>query len=334
MRRYVRQLILVAIVLFVATGVLFASGQTETGEKTLKKASFRLNWKITGAHAAYYLGHKRGFFEEEGIDLALMEGSGSKTAAELTSNKQDTFGLADAAALIPLVEKGLPIKCVAMISPRTALAVIARKDSGMTSIKDIEGKRLAVTAGGIVGIWPAVVAANNLDADKVKLVYVDASAKIPMVLEKKADALLGASTSQNFVMEDKGVPAVTFDFADHGVNVLNLGIWVHNDLIEEDPELIRAFLRALKKCFEALPKEKDEAIRLIMEAKPELKLKPATQETEGYMGLLKSPNCPDAAFLYNCPKDWEMTRDIMVKYRNIDAKMTASDYYTNEFLPK
>ena len=89
-------------------------------------------WKIIGQeetfpHAAYYLGLSRGFFEEEGIDLTINEGSGSGTAANLVANKQDTFGLADAAALIPLVEKGLPIKCVGMITPRTSLAVATRR---------------------------------------------------------------------------------------------------------------------------------------------------------------------------------------------------------------
>jgi len=327
----------VVLVLLAAAFVASASGAKEeaTAEGELKKATLRLNWKITGPHTAYYLGHHKGFFEDEGIDMEIMEGSGSGTAAQLVANRQDTFGLADAAALIPLVEKGLPIKCVGMITPKTSLAVIARKDSGIRTLQDLEGKSLAVTAGdSLTQIWPAVVAANNLDESKINLVYVDAAAKVPVVLEKKADALLGSSADQFFILQGKGVPAVAIEFADNGVNVLNLGLWVHKDLIEEDPEIIEACLRAVKRSYEALKVETDLGVKLLVEAKPELDVQTVENQTAANLAKIQSPNCPDSPFLFNCQKDWEMTQEIMTTYRGITASMEATDYYTNEFIPE
>ena len=115
-----------------------------------------------------------------------MEGNGSVTTGQLIGNKSDDFGLADATALVPVMAKGLPLEAVAMVTPTSSLAVIARADSGVRTMQDLEGKMIAITAGdAITQIWPAVLAANNLDESQIDLIFVDAAAKIPITLAGK-----------------------------------------------------------------------------------------------------------------------------------------------------
>jgi NitT/TauT family transport system substrate-binding protein len=327
--------VLAALLLFATVQPVFSTGESETAPTELQKVTFRLNWRGTGVHVPYYLGLERGFYRDEGIDLQINEGNGSVTTGQLVDNKSDTFGLADAAALIPGIEKGMPITCVGMVSPKTSLAVIARKDSGITTLKDLEGKRLALTAGdSLTQIWPAVVSINKLDDKKINLVYVDAAAKIPVVLENKAEALLGSSADQNFTLEAQGVPVVTLDFADYGVNVLNLGIWVHRDLIKENPTLITRFLRASRRSIEAYKADPEAAIQALLKAKPDLDAGATRKQAIAYLLQLDSPNCPNAAVLYNCPEDWSQTLAIMRDYRGMEIKKSPKDYYTNDLLPE
>ncbi|MDP6542428.1 MAG: ABC transporter substrate-binding protein [Phycisphaerae bacterium] len=303
--------------------------------KNLTKVTFRMNWKFTAPHAVYLLGKDLGFYEAEGIDLEILEGNGSVTTGQLISNKSDTFGLADSTALVPIMAKGLPIKAVGMVTPKSSLAVIARADSGVRTLKDLEGKKIAVTAGdSITQIWPAVVAVNKLDKSRIQLVYVDAAAKVPTTLEGKTDALMGAADDQSFVLEDNGVPAVSLMFADHGVNILNLGIFVHEDLIKDNPDLIRRFLRATQKSHEALEANYAKALQLLIGIKKELKMDLLKKQADGYYSRMKSPNNPEADMLYNVPRDWDMTVEIMKKYRNLEGEINAEDFYTNDFLPQ
>jgi NitT/TauT family transport system substrate-binding protein len=327
-------IILVILSLLLPAVQLLAEGQGEGPGKELTKVTFRMNWKFTGPHAVYLLGKDLGFYEAEGIDLQVMEGNGSVTTGQLIGNKSDDFGLADATALVPIMAKGLPIKAVAMITPTSALAVVARADSGIRSMKDLEGKKLAVTAGdSLTQIFPAIIAVNNLDESKIDLIYVDASAKIPTVLEGKTHALLGSAGDQSAVMEDQGLDVVDLKFADFGVNFLNLGIFVHEDMIKEDPDLIRRFLRATKKSHEALDANYDKAMQLLVEVKKELKIEVATKQGNAYYSRMDSPNCKGAKMLYNCPEDWAMTVDIMKKYRDLEGEINAADFYTNDFIP-
>ncbi len=313
---------------------LFGAGQDEGSEKELTKVTFRMNWKFSGPHAVYLLGKDLGFYKDEGIDLQVMEGNGSVTTGQLIGNKSDDFGLADATALVPIMVKGLPIKSVAMITPTSALAVVASKDSGIRTMKDIEGKKIVVTAGdSLTQIWPAVVAANNLDESKIELIYVDAAAKIPTVLAGKADALLGSAGDQAAIMEDRGFAVVDLKFADYGVNILNLGIFVHEDTIEENPDLIRRFLRATKKSHEALDANYDKAMQLLVGIKKELKVEVARKQGNAYYSRMESPNCKGAAMLFNCLAHWQMTADLMKKYRDLEGEIKAENFFTNEFLP-
>ena len=43
----------------------------------LTKVNFQLNWKITGDHAPYYVALKKGWFQEEGLDVNIILGQGS-----------------------------------------------------------------------------------------------------------------------------------------------------------------------------------------------------------------------------------------------------------------
>jgi NitT/TauT family transport system substrate-binding protein len=327
-------ILFVILCLLLPATLALATGQEEGAAKELETITFRMNWKFTGPHAVYLLGKDLGFYEEEGIDLQVMEGNGSVTTGQLIGNKSDDFGLADATALVPIMSKGLPIKCVAMITPTSALAVVARADSGIRNMKDLEGKKLAVTAGdSLTQIFPAVIAVNKLDESKIELIYVDAAAKIPTVLEGKTDALLGSAGDQSAVMEDQGLDVVDLKFADFGVNFLNLGVFVHEDMIKENPDLIRRFLRATKKSHEALDANYEKAMQLLVEVKKELKIEVATKQGNAYYSRMDSPNCKGAKMLYNCPEDWAMTVDIMKKYRDLEGEINPADFYTNEFLP-
>ncbi len=325
--------LLVLLSLLVPVVSTFGEGASES-DQGLTTVTFRMNWKFSGPHAVYLLGKELGFYADEGIDLQVLEGNGSVTTGQLVGNKSEDFGLADATALIPIMAQGLPIVAVGMVTPTSALAVVARKDSGITTMKDLEGRKLAVTAGdALTQIFPAVVAVNELDESTIDLIYVDAAAKIPTVLEGKTDALLGAAGDQSVIMEDRGFEVVTLKFADYGVNILNLGIFVHRDTVEDDPDLIRRFLRATKRSHEALAENYDQAMQLLVDLKKELSVEVAKQQGDAYYARMESTNCDAAEILYNCPSDWQMTVDIMTAYRDLEGGIEAAEFYTNEFLP-
>src|ERR1700761_2255693 len=112
----------------------------------LDKVSFRLNWYWGGAHAPFQLGLERGYYRDEGIDLTINEGRGSVSTAQGVAAGTDDFGFADSSSLMLLASKGADIKTIMTIHGRSVFGLTSLAESNIKEPKDIEGKKLAITA--------------------------------------------------------------------------------------------------------------------------------------------------------------------------------------------
>ena len=118
----------------------------------------------------------------------------------------DTFGMADAGSLMLGAAQGAPVKAVMSLLNTSGFGIISLA-SGIRTAKDLEGKTLAVSPGdALTQLFPAVVAANDLDGDAIELVFMDPPAKPVAVMEKRTDALLGGIDDQYFLIRAQGLP--------------------------------------------------------------------------------------------------------------------------------
>lgn len=300
----------------------------------LKAFSLRQNWYIGGLHTPFYLARERGYYAEQGIDLEIGEGAGSAKTVQLVANKSDTFGMADAGSLMLAAAKDAPAKAIMSLLNTSGFGVIFLKESGIQTIKDLEGKSLAVTPGdALTQLWPAVVAANNLNADKIQLVQMDAAAKPVAVMEKRVDALLGGIDDQFFLIKYKGFEPGQIRFADVGVNTIGMTILVHPDLIKENAEAIRGFVRATIRGWEEAKKDPDAAVQAALKVKPDLNAQSTRDQLMVDISLLESPGTKGKPIGYGAPEEWEQTLQLMKKYRDLQTDKPASFFYTNEFIP-
>lgn len=301
----------------------------------VEKATLRLNWLIYGFHAPFYLGIDTGYYHAEGIDLEIGEGKGSASAVQVVGAKGDTFGLSDGASIINGIAKGARIKAVMGIMNTTPFAVIAREDSGIRTIKDIEGKTIAATAGEAgLTIMPALVKANKLDEGKLNFLRVDGATKLVATLEKKADGLLGGSENQSLILEQKGLKVVVLNYADYGVNTMGLAIHVHQDMLKEKPKLVEGFIRATQKAFVEAEKDPAAAIAAVMRVKPDMDKELAAKQLAAGLKLVRSRAAPQAPIGVMQASDWAMTLDLMKTYQELKTDLPADAFYSNALVPK
>ena len=301
---------------------------------SLRTFSLRQNWYIGGFHIPWYLGKERGYFAEQGIDLDIGEGAGGAKTVQLVANKSDHFGQADGGTLMAAAAQDAPAKPVMTIHALSPFGVIFLKESGITSVRDLEGKKLAVTAGdALTQLWPAVVSANKLDADKIQLVQMDAAAKPVAVMEKRVDALLGGIADQFFLIKYRGFEPGQLRFADIGANMVGLSILVHPDFIKEQPDVIRGFVTATTRSWEDTRKDPDAAVRAALKVKQDLNAESTKDQFLVDNSLTEGPNNKGKPFGYGAKEDWDQTYDLMKRYRDLQTDKPADFFYTNEFIP-
>jgi NitT/TauT family transport system substrate-binding protein len=296
------------------------------------QASLRLNWYLGGSHGAFVLGKERGYFKDEGIDLAINEGRGSVRSVQLIGAKEDTFAMADAGSLMVGAARGLAAKAVMTVVGVSSFCVVALEESGIRSIKDLNGKRLAITAGdALTQLWPAVVAANKLDASSIRLVMMDAAAKVPSILEKQTDAILGGISDQPNLLRQRGAKPVVIPFYDVGVNTIGMTIIASPETIEKQPDLVRRFVRATAKSYEVTLAEPAAAAAAVKRMKADLVEATLLAEVNDSNASTKQGLTAGKRLGWNDPAAWQQTFELMRDYREMKTDMPPTAFYTNDF---
>lgn len=315
--------------------ILFAmAGSAMAGDAV----TLRLEWAIGGGHGPFFLAKERGYFTAEGIDIEISPGNGSSKTVAIVGSGGATFGISDGASLIRNAAQGLPIKMVGVIANTSPFSLTVREDSGIKTIKDIEGRKIAFTAGTAqASVFPAVMQLNGVDSSKVSLVNLDSSGALAAMAQKQVDGQLTGIDGTPIVLAARGVLTKSFLFNDLGVVAVGKGIVASEKTIAENPDLIRRFLKAVKRGFEAAKADPSAAAHAAHEAQD-----PAARQDEGQLkqlmeinlSLIDSPNTKGAPFLTTSEKDWQAQLDTLKKYGDLKTDRNPSSFFTNEFVPQ
>ena len=318
--------------LFVALAALLAVASPAAAQD---RVSLRLNWLLYGFHTPFYLGIERGYYREAGIELTVGEGQGSARAVQLVAAGSDTFGLSDGASIINGVARGAPVQAVMGIMNRSPFAVIVREDSGVRRIQDLAGRTIAATTGeaGLV-MFPALLRANGMAPDSVRFLRVDGAGKLVATLENRTIGMLGGVENQSLILPQRGVPVVNLLYADLGANTMGLAIHATRDTLGRNPDMVRRFIRATQRSFEAAEREPEAAIAAGLRVKPDMDRDLSLAQLRAGLPLVRSPRGQERPIGWMAPEDWQETLALMKEYQELRTELGAEAFYSNALLPQ
>ena len=302
------------------------------------KVTLMLNWYLYSEHAPFFLGKERGFYADEGIDLEIQEGRGSGVTAQAVAAKSATFGYIDIGTMIKAAAKGAPLKSTGVLFQLSPMAAMGFTEKGIKTPKDIIGKIVATSPGDAVSqMWPLFLKINNIAADQVKIVSGDGQTKLNAVMTGQADLLLGAVMDQSVKLQDAtGKPVTAIRFADSGINQINSGIVANKNLLTDNPDLVKRFMRASTRAAEAAEKSPEAAVDAMLKANPKVGVRETLiigmkQSVALYHTTETAKQRPFRVSMKNVSD----TLDLLVQYGGMDpaTRGKPEDYVTLEFLP-
>ncbi|MEM8571475.1 MAG: NrtA/SsuA/CpmA family ABC transporter substrate-binding protein [Pseudomonadota bacterium] len=207
---------------------------------------------------------EKGFFEAEGLDI---------TQSNFTSGKQALNAVLGGAAEIATTAEA-PTTAAAMA--KQPIAFLARMEysdlktltatgSEITVMDDIAGKRLAFTAGTGSEVYTmALLAKAGLTPDDVQLVNLRPQDMLPALVTGDIDAYNTWEPHISNGIKTLGEKVAPLDTS--GVYSETFNIVVMQEYLEENPELITAFLTALIAAEGWMAENPDEAIDVVATA--------------------------------------------------------------------
>ena len=209
----------------------------------------------------FFIAKEKGFFREEGLEPQLVQMSANAAiAAGITG---DLVGLSSIGSAIRAVQRGAPLRAVAVSLRRPLFWLIARSE--YKSVKELKGKILGiVTIGGSQHTATRkLVSLAGLDPDK-DVTMIQAGEEARQLQALVSNAIQASAISPPWVLlgRDKFKMNILDSSIDKFASIQN-GLAVHVKTLQEKPELVKKMLRAKARTGRYLEQNEKEVSQML-----------------------------------------------------------------------
>jgi NitT/TauT family transport system substrate-binding protein len=307
--------------------------------QSLIPVKFTLDWAFQGPQAVYLYALEKGFYSDEGLDVKVDRGFGSGDVPVKVATGAYDIGIAD---LSPTIRLKLENPTSDLITPfviaeATQLAAMTTKRSGITTPKQLEGRKVAApeTDAGRQ-LFPAFAKAAGIDASKINWITVTPQLRETMLAQGQADAITGFMTSGIFGLRGAGVPAgdiISFKYADLGVRLYSTSVIVRRSYAQANPRVVTGMIKAIARAQIAAYKDMDGAIEALAKADPLTNKALEKERLALNYEFVRTPNVLKDGFSPVTEAGMQEMIDTMKAAFNVTTPLKASDVWDATWLP-
>ena len=222
-------------------------------------------YKADPSGAPYGIAIEQGFFKKAGVDITgVISGTGGGDSVRAAMASALGYGDVSPGGVISAVEHGEDLKIVALGSRSLAdNVVIAMPNSPIKSIKDLKGKKFAISRPKSLGEMTAV------------LVFEQAGLKPDDVQRVALGGLSGALTAlENGVVQATSIPGILFLMrggeskyhvllGPKDLPLLPPAVGVATGKLRKDPAKLKALLEGRRQGVKYIKEHTDDAIKIL-----------------------------------------------------------------------
>lgn len=298
----------------------------------------QLDWIPTGEHAAYFAGAARGFWREQGIEIALTRGYGSGDTVNKVAAGAAQFGVADLGAVLAArARQNIPVRSISAVYTHSPHSLFVLRSSGITSFRGLEGRRISITPGNSHRLYfPEVARRAGTDPERITWVNTDASAMAAMLISKRVDAAPFYSIHwyyQNKAARRAGEEIVVLPFVETGFAIYAASLMATDEMLARNPDLVRRFLRGAQKSFEWTNANQAEACRLHVARNPEVEQDDCEGSVRATMGFVFNDHQRATGLGRFDPERLAFTWKVVAESLQIDPAWNPAQAVDTSFLP-
>ena len=292
------------------------------------RTTLLLNWYANPYHVPLFVAKQRGYYEEAGIKLAILEPSDPSDVTEIAALGSVDFALKATIHTIAARKRNLNVCSIGTLLDEPPTGLIAKKSSGINKFQDIVGKKvgyigefgkiiiddLAKRAGIDPSSYEAVKIGMNV-ADAIRRGIVDTG--IGFINFQKID-LENDGEDVNFLRIDQ--------LADLGCCCFcSIQIITTEKMIEENPELCKKFMFATMRGMTYTIENPHNALEIFFQEKPYMR-------NELNQKIFNHTMPYFSRRLENIERDWNKVFNY-TKHLGVGVEDSQpTDYYTNQFI--
>ncbi|MDD2304438.1 MAG: ABC transporter substrate-binding protein [Prolixibacteraceae bacterium] len=199
----------------------------------------QLKWKHQFQFAGYYAAIEKGYYEEAGIHIEFLLPDGHTNPIDVVDKGKADFGITGSGILLARSQTK-KVVVLASIFQHSPFVFLVPQNSGITSLRDLKGKTLAMEPDST----ELIAALNN------SMVFPKPNNIIPLkynaeqLLSGHADAIAAYITDEPFLLDSLGFQYRLLSPAQVDIDFYGDVLFTSENLINSDPELVEKFRQA------------------------------------------------------------------------------------------
>lgn len=250
-----------------------ACGSEKEKSGELEKVSLVLDWTPNTNHTGLYVAQEKGYFEEQGIEVEIVQPP-EGGADSLVASGKSQFGISFQDTIAPAFasDSPLPVTAIAAILQHNTSGIISLKGNGMDTPSGMGGKTYATWDVPVEkAIIKSVVESDGGDYESIEMVPSTVT-DVVTALKSDIDAVWVYYAWDGVASKVKGVETDFFSFKDIDpvLDYYSPIIIGNNSYMESNEAETKSFLEAVSKGYEYAAENPEEAAEILLKASPEL----------------------------------------------------------------
>jgi NitT/TauT family transport system substrate-binding protein len=230
------------IIVLILAFVVPACSPGVTSTPALTPITVQLSWFHQAEFAGFYAADQLGYFREEGLQVSFVEGGPEVDFIAPVVNGTAQFGVAQPPNLILARADGKPVRTIAIIYRRSPIVFFSHADLGITRPQDFVGKKIrsAITLDLTLR---ATMARLGIQPDQYEIVYLPGD--VSLFASREVPVWVGFINVIALDVQRAGYEINIIYPDDYGIHFYGDVLITTDDLIAQNPDLVRRFTRAV-----------------------------------------------------------------------------------------
>lgn len=318
-------------ILMVALLILSGCGSAPKTEVPLQKVTVLLDWFPNTNHSGMYIAQEKGFYREEGLEVEIIQPPEGGQVQLLAAGRGD-FAVSAQEEVITARSQDIPVVAVAAVIQHNTSGFAAPQDRNIKTPADFEGK----TYGG----WgsPAEDAVLKLVMDRYQADFKQlnilniGSADFFASVQRDVDFawIFWGWTGIEAGLKDIPLTFIRLSEVDPRLDYYTPVLISRDDLLRNQPDLARKFMRATSKGYRYAVQNPDQSAEILLGKVPELN-RELVIRSQRYLAGEYQHDSPRWGEMKSAV--WQGYADFMYESGLLTKRVDTSTAFSNDYLP-
>jgi ABC-type nitrate/sulfonate/bicarbonate transport system substrate-binding protein len=198
--------------------------------------------------ALVYIAQDQRFFAQNGINLTIRDYASATSALNAALSNQVNLVMSSEYAFVATNVLGQGnLNIIATIDKAQSVSIVGRKDRGIETIANLEGKKIGLTFQIAPQFYLArFLELNNIDLQNVNQINVPTTEYVSAIVNGSVDAVVVSDSSISQI--ENQLPNDTVVWSVQSSQLLDMVVSAKSDWILQHPDLTTRFLKSLSEA--------------------------------------------------------------------------------------